>query len=479
MQSHDPSIDEIMGLLSSDSSEMPSPGNHTFLGYLCNYTTWIRAYKKVSRQTKLNDRIVRNMLETMTFSNGFKLEEIFQQLRDKTYEFQRPERKPIPKPGGKNRTIYYYPGKVGNADYMILYIMQRYLSARYDHLFAGTLFSYRPKFGVKGAVSYLKKQILEKGDLDGRLGYKADVSKYFHSVDKDLLLKDLRRTISPNACIYLEKILRTADLFEEDSDFDPPGIYAGLPIGPFLANFYLRKMDWYFLKRDITYCRFADDILLFADSDKERENCVRYIKRFLDIKHLEIQPKKEDYYPGPAPLEFLGLRFSEGKIDLNTRSYERRKTKIRMICKETRRTIGKIVRSVPMPNGVHLSERQRMESLLKDQPKEVIRGDNRFVFRYPSPLYQPISSMMKQLDRAHFGPFSDHSKSFMGWYYGLINTDETLKKIDQFCLQEIRYAITGKRGLAAAKIVPYRYLKEKFDYHPLVSEWRRSRYFKG
>ena len=45
------------------------------------------------------------------------------------------------------------------------------------------------------------------------------------------------------------------------------GIMAGVPIASFLANYYLKDLDNYFYKHGVTYCRYADDIIVFDDKE--------------------------------------------------------------------------------------------------------------------------------------------------------------------------------------------------------------------
>ncbi len=374
------------------------------------------------------------------------------------------------KPKPKMRTIYFYPEPKKNSDYFIVYIMHGWLKRRYDHLFSPCLLSYRSKSGIPKAVSYLKGEMEKKGDLEDRFGYKADVSKYFHSIDLDMLVRDLRRTISPDACHYIEKLLMTGRNFEDAEGYDPPGIYAGLPTGGFLANFYLRNLDAYFAGRDVTYCRYADDILLFADTAKERDHYEKMILAHLKRRHLTVQPNKREKYPGDNTIEFLGLYYRNGKFDINEKSYLRRKEKIRRLCAIARKKISGTLAeySVAPPRG--RASRKPFERMLNGLgPKRNFKVKNGPLVSQ-SPLYPEIKALIKWIQRGYYGTPYDPERSFMGWYYPLIGTDKTLRKIDQFCLQEIRYAITGLRGLEAMKLVPYKYLKENYGYRPLVHE---------
>ena len=47
------------------------------------------------------------------------------------------------------------------------------------------------------------------------------------------------------------------------------GIMPGMPFATFLSNLFLANIDKYFYERQVQYYRFADDILIFADSENE------------------------------------------------------------------------------------------------------------------------------------------------------------------------------------------------------------------
>lgn len=51
------------------------------------------------------------------------------------------------------------------------------------------------------------------------------------------------------------------------------GAMAGIPLAPFFANVYLKNTNRYFHDNAVSYFRYSDDILLFADS---REELARY-----------------------------------------------------------------------------------------------------------------------------------------------------------------------------------------------------------
>ena len=60
--------------------------------------------------------------------------------------------------------------------------------------------------------------------------------------------------------------------------------------------------------------------------------------------------------------------------------------------------------------------------------------------------------------------------SWKWWFFPIINTDKSLKKVDNYFQQNLRYIVTGKHNKKNYKLVPYRVLKEA-GYKSLVHEY--------
>ena len=128
---------------------------------------------------------------------------------------------------------------------------------------------------------------------------KLDISKYFDSIDHQVLMSLIERKIKDARVLELcAKILATS---VKSSDHDTP---IGLPIGnlssQFFANVYLDSFDHFVLENlRFPMIRYMDDILLFAD-DKA------YLKSALKAGECYLQEK-------------LHLKIKEGSVLLNTR----------------------------------------------------------------------------------------------------------------------------------------------------------------
>ena len=82
-----------------------------------------------------------------------------------------------------------------------------------------------------------------------------------------------------------EYVLFNNELIKEDK-----GVIAGSPLSAFLANYYLKEIDEYFWNQKVFYVRYADDIIIFANTEEEilkyKETLYNYLEKRLVLKML-------------------------------------------------------------------------------------------------------------------------------------------------------------------------------------------------
>lgn len=161
---------------------------------------------------------------------------------------------------------------------------------------------------------------------------KCDVKKFFDSVNHDILIQIIKRTIKDLDALWLIKeILRS---FQKE-------LNRGLPLGnltsQLFANIYLNKLDQ-FVKRELQieyYVRYCDDFVIIGDDKQVLENYLPQIKNFLEIQlNLSLHPNKiiiRKYFQG---VEFLGYTCLPGHILPKTKTRRRIVKKIQRRIRE-------------------------------------------------------------------------------------------------------------------------------------------------
>ena len=146
---------------------------------------------------------------------------------------------------------------------------------------------------------------------------KCDVSKYFPSVNHEILKQLIREKIGDEKLLQLlDKIIDSSGEKSDDSEEQGAQISLnnGIPIGnltsQLFANIYLTKLDEY-VKYELKikyYIRYMDDFILLHESKQELHEIKEKIRLFLSSMRLTLHPKKANIFPIALGIDFLGYR---------------------------------------------------------------------------------------------------------------------------------------------------------------------------
>lgn len=153
---------------------------------------------------------------------------------------------------------------------------------------------------------------------------KADIKKYFYSINKDILFNILKRTIKDEFLLDL-----THKLIYDDGEM------RGIPIGnytsQYFANIYLSELDYY-VKHELHikyYLRFMDDFVIMLPTKEECRKTLELVRVFLNDKlDLELN-RKTRYYPNKFGCNFCGYVIHEYHMLLRRRCIINIKRKLR------------------------------------------------------------------------------------------------------------------------------------------------------
>ncbi len=301
-----------------------------------------------------------------------------------------------------------------------------YLLNEYDGTFSQNLYSFRKNVSVKTAISNLIKGV---NNLP-QYSYKVDIHDYFNSVDKDLMIDILEQTLAndkPLKSFIISLLTEPYCLFEGQVVVRSKGIMAGVPISGFLANLYLLKLDQWFKERNITYARYSDDIIVFADSKRAIEDYEREIKQFLADKKLTVNEKKEIRTSPNQPWEFLGFSFDGKEIDISTVALQKIKDKIR--------------------RKAHALERWKDKKGAESE--------------------RAIRAFIKHFNKKFFNNDKENELTWCRWYFPTVTTAKSLKIIDEYMIENVRFISTGKHTKSNYNL-KYEEIK-KLGYRSLVN----------
>lgn len=269
--------------------------------------------------------------------------ELLQSIRAGHYKPSPVRRKEIPKPDGGVRKL----GIPTVVDRIIQQAIAQKLQPIFEPLFSEVSYGYRPKRSAQQAIQKVKAYA-EQG-----YGYavEIDLSKYFDTLNHELLLNLLKRHLSDKRVTelikkYLKSGVMESGVFNRTDEGSPQGG----PLSPLLANIYLNEFDWEMERRGVKVIRYADDIVVLAKSKRAAERLLESCRRYLeDTLKLKMNLKKSKLVSVLAIKHFKFLGFCLGKngkgiyIRAHRESLAKAKRKLKEL---TRRNQGRNVRKV-------------------------------------------------------------------------------------------------------------------------------------
>ena len=172
--------------------------------------------------------------ETVDGMSIKKIEKLIDDIRHERYKWTATRRVYIPKKNGKQRQL----GIPTWSDKLLQEVIRMILEAYYEPQFSDSSHGFRPQRGCHTALSEIQTWKGTKWFVEG------DISKYFDTIDHDVLLKILSKNINDNRFLRLiENLLKAGYL--EDWKFNKTisGTPQGGVISPLLANIYLNEFD--------------------------------------------------------------------------------------------------------------------------------------------------------------------------------------------------------------------------------------------
>lgn len=175
-----------------------------------------------------------------------------------------------------------------------------------------------------------------------------DISKYFPSIDHEILKRIIRRKIKCTDTLWLIDTVIDASnpqetvnfYFPGDDLFTPVERRRGLPIGnltsQFFANVYLNRFD-HFVKQKLgcqAYVRYVDDFALFADDHEYLIAARRSIEEQLAGLRLKIHPVKSQIFESRKGANFLGFRVLPDRIRVRSENLRRARRRLNLLSRQ-------------------------------------------------------------------------------------------------------------------------------------------------
>ncbi len=289
-----------------------------------------RAYKQVKRNggaPGVDGMTVDNLLAYLYEHK----ESLLASLRNGTYRPMPVRRVEIPKPDGGVRLL----GVPAVMDRMIQQAISQVLSPIFEQDFAETSYGFRPGRNAHQAIS--------KAQAYYNQGYHRvvdiDLSKYFDTINHELLMEMLRERIKDKRLLNLIKCyLKSGVMINGVVVSTSEGSPQGGNLSPLLSNIYLTAFDRELERRGHKFVRYADDVNIYVRSQRAAERVLSSSRKYLESK-LKLKVNEDKSKAGsPLKLKFLGFSLhstskGQANIRIHEKSIDRFKSKIRELTK--------------------------------------------------------------------------------------------------------------------------------------------------
>lgn len=227
-------------------------------------------------------------LEQFENKLGKNLYKVWNRMSSGSYFPGAVKRVEIPKLDGSKRPL----GIPNVCDRIAQEVVRARLEVELEWIFCDDSYGCRPKRSAHGAILKCKARCYE---YDWVLDL--DISKYFDTIDHELLLKAVRKHCqTPWMIMYIERwlkapvVLTTGEVISNDTGTPQGGV-----ISPLLANLFLHyAFDRWMSKNhpQVPYERYVDDIKVHCNTEAEAKLILEQVQeRFTECK-LKVHPVK-------------------------------------------------------------------------------------------------------------------------------------------------------------------------------------------
>lgn len=232
----------------------------------------------------------------------------------------------IPKANGGIRTL----GIPNVQDRLIQQAIHQKLAPLWEAEFSPHSYGFRPNRSTHDAVNAAQGFVKEGKTWVVDI----DLKGFFDEVKHDILMHQVGKKVRDKMLLRLIGGYLRAPMQDKDRRNTKryKGTPQGGPLSPLLANIYLNPLDKELEKRGVSFVRYADDIAIFASSERSAARILESVVSWIE-KHLKVPVNREKSKSGPTDESaLLGFRIhSDGRVGVSPRPIERMKAQVRTL----------------------------------------------------------------------------------------------------------------------------------------------------
>jgi RNA-directed DNA polymerase len=326
------------------------------------------------------------------------------------------------------------------ADAVVQKAVARVVEERLDHVLSQQCYSYRRGKSQFTAVGEVLRYIRMREDW-WILRY--DFRSFLDTVDLTTLCSQLQNLLADEPLVldlYLKYLyngrLRQGRLLPRTR-----GLPRGGVLTPFLANLYLTPLDEAVAREGFPYVRYADDIILFAESAELAGEAQRLIRSLVTRLKLIASAQKSGLILPGGEFEYLGYLIKGREVRVRPYALNSLRRRIKRVTAR-RRYPGLNIRRLATEEG-----------------KAALQG------------------VIAKVNRTYiYNTGNDWTRHFCR-----CTSDAQFRELDAWMADRIRACITKRWAMRNRRLVPYDLLRE-LGWQPLVPlfhHWRREVWKQG
>ncbi len=272
---------------------------------ICAEGTLRKAFKLVKRN-KGAPGIDGITIEDFEQNLSEELTQLRQEVQSWKYKPTPVKRVEIPKPDGKGVRLLGIPIIKDRVLHMAIKMV---LEPILELDFSKSSYGFRPGRSQQQAVETAREYVKAGKEFVVDI----DLSKFFDRINHDRLIHRLGTKIEDKRVLRLVgMILRSGIMADGTVTILHEGSVQGSPLSPLLSNLVLDELDKELEKRNLEFCRYADDCNFFVKTERAAVRVMDSIKKFIESKlKLKVNEEKSKVAKSDR-IKFLGMTIANG-----------------------------------------------------------------------------------------------------------------------------------------------------------------------